>query len=180
MSFTTERRATDILDWLAPISSLQKHSDVQLKRASGTGDWFLQSPQLISWIEGQSVEDDLLCIGGPGVGKTVLTYVNCCILAANANTTSDHWSLINSVQSTKSMMWPLYITTVSTAKVKLKHPLHLPNAFYVSWQANVEHSLPSLPTSTGERRTASRIKNGSPSFKASCIVLQPSLPFASW
>jgi hypothetical protein len=73
MSTLSERRTTEILDWLVPITSLQKHSDVQAKRAPGTGEWFLRSQVLLDWTSGQSQQQEVLCIGGPGVGKTVLT-----------------------------------------------------------------------------------------------------------
>lgn len=65
-----ERRKTEILDWLCPLSDLHKHKDVQSRRARGTGQWLLKTPEYRSWIRGDL--QDLLCIGGPGVGKSVL------------------------------------------------------------------------------------------------------------
>lgn len=65
-----ERRTTDILEWLAPVSSLHKHRDLQVKRAEGTGKWFLENAEFLRWI--QESEHDLLCVGGPGAGKSVL------------------------------------------------------------------------------------------------------------
>ncbi|EXJ78295.1 hypothetical protein A1O3_09456 [Capronia epimyces CBS 606.96] len=67
-----ERRTSDILDWLAPITSLHKHRDLQVRRAKGTGRWFLEHPHFLKWAEESSAEHDLLCIGGPGTGKSVL------------------------------------------------------------------------------------------------------------
>lgn len=67
-----ERRTTDILDWLAPVSSLHKHRDLQIKRAEGTGKWFLEHRDFRSWVEDNTGEHDLLCIGAPGAGKSIL------------------------------------------------------------------------------------------------------------
>ncbi|OAP63558.1 hypothetical protein AYL99_02785 [Fonsecaea erecta] len=66
-----ERRTTDILDWLAPLSSLHKHRDLQVRRAEGTGRWFLEHPEFARWVSSDS-KHDLLCAGGPGAGKSVL------------------------------------------------------------------------------------------------------------
>jgi hypothetical protein len=68
-----ERLTTDILNWLAPISSLHKHRDLQLRRAEGTGTWLLQHRDFVHWIDEKYSEHDLLCVGGPGVGKSVLS-----------------------------------------------------------------------------------------------------------
>jgi len=67
-----ERRTTEILDWLAPISTLHKHREMQAKRAAGTCQWFLENPDFVRWVEGDLVEHDILCVGGPGAGKSVL------------------------------------------------------------------------------------------------------------
>lgn len=67
-----ERRMTDILDWLCPLSALQKHSDIKARRAPGTGAWFLQGEEVASWLRPESSNHELLCLGDPGVGKTNL------------------------------------------------------------------------------------------------------------
>ncbi|EXJ74159.1 uncharacterized protein A1O5_02453 [Cladophialophora psammophila CBS 110553] len=67
-----ERRTTDILDWLAPLSSLHKHRDLQVRRAEGTGRWFLEHPDFLHWAGDNNSKNDLLCVGGPGAGKSVL------------------------------------------------------------------------------------------------------------
>jgi len=67
-----ERRTTDILDWLAPVSVLHKHRDLQLKRTPGTGKWLLEKPQFLDWMNSNLPEHDCLCVGGPGVGKSIL------------------------------------------------------------------------------------------------------------
>lgn len=65
-----ERRTTDILDWLCPLADLHKHKDVQGRRARGTGRWLLETDEFNSWIRGDA--QDFVCVGGPGVGKSVL------------------------------------------------------------------------------------------------------------
>ncbi|KAL6244479.1 hypothetical protein RBB50_008721 [Rhinocladiella similis] len=67
-----ERRTTDILDWLAPVSWLYKHRDLQLRRSEGTGVWFLKSRDFQAWLQADTAAYDLLCIGGPGAGKSIL------------------------------------------------------------------------------------------------------------
>ena len=67
-----ERRKTEILDWLAPLTSLHKHLDIQARTAPGTGQWLLLHPDFIRWSRSESDQHDLLCVGGPGVGKTVM------------------------------------------------------------------------------------------------------------
>lgn len=68
-----ERRKTEILDWLSPISSLTRHRDVQAKRASGTGSWLLEDEEVVKWSSGKRSCQHILCVGGPGTGKTVLS-----------------------------------------------------------------------------------------------------------
>ncbi|OCT49282.1 ankyrin [Cladophialophora carrionii] len=68
-----ERRTTDILDWLAPVSSLHKHRDLQVRRAKDTGRWFFEHRDFVEWIDDGSTSHDLLCVGGPGAGKSILS-----------------------------------------------------------------------------------------------------------
>lgn len=82
-----ERRTSDILDWLAPVSALHKHRDMQAKQAAGTGKWFLQMPQFLQWVQDGSAQHDLLCIGGPGAGKSVLASIIIDHLKAKAKDT---------------------------------------------------------------------------------------------
>jgi hypothetical protein len=62
----------DVLDWLCPLSALQKHSDIRARRAPGTGLWFLQKEEIISWLSPDSDSHEVLCLGDSGVGKTNL------------------------------------------------------------------------------------------------------------
>jgi len=66
------RQKTEVLEWLAPAASLQRHVETQRKRVSHTCAWFLESEELEKWQALRSEAYDLLCLGAPGVGKTVL------------------------------------------------------------------------------------------------------------
>lgn len=66
-----QRQKSDILNWLVPIGDLHKHRDIQAKRSPGTGKWFLDTKEFQEWRQDGSWPN-LLCIGGPGVGKSVL------------------------------------------------------------------------------------------------------------
>ncbi|ETN37213.1 uncharacterized protein HMPREF1541_08203 [Cyphellophora europaea CBS 101466] len=65
-----ERRKSEILEWLCPLADLHKHKDVQARRAEGTGQWLLETPEFKRFV--QDGLQDLMCVGGPGVGKSVL------------------------------------------------------------------------------------------------------------
>lgn len=65
-----ERRKSEILEWLCPLKDLHKATDLQSHRAPGTGQWFLDTAEFGSWLRGEV--QDLICVGGPGVGKSVL------------------------------------------------------------------------------------------------------------
>lgn len=66
-----ERRKTEILDWLSPISSLTRHRDVQAKRVAGTGNWLINHEEIVKWSTAATADHNILCIGGPGTGKTL-------------------------------------------------------------------------------------------------------------
>ncbi|ERF70990.1 hypothetical protein EPUS_03269 [Endocarpon pusillum Z07020] len=67
-----ERRMTEVLDWLCPSAALQKHDDIKARRAPGTGAWFLNMQEIVSWLSYDSDSYEVLCLGDPGVGKTNL------------------------------------------------------------------------------------------------------------
>lgn len=67
------RQKSEILEWLVPASTLQRHVETQRKRANNTCEWFLQSRQFQEWQSPDTPASDLLCMGNPGVGKTVLS-----------------------------------------------------------------------------------------------------------
>jgi Cdc6-like AAA superfamily ATPase len=66
-----EKRKTEILDWLSSISSLNKHRDVQAKRVAGTGEWLLNHEDIVKWSSDTVPCQHILCVGGPGTGKTL-------------------------------------------------------------------------------------------------------------
>ncbi|KAM0793863.1 hypothetical protein BDR22DRAFT_877766 [Usnea florida] len=62
-----------VLDWLSSISYSHKHSDIRSRRLPGTGQWLLDCKVFQGWLK---LENPVLwCTGGPGVGKSCLTYV---------------------------------------------------------------------------------------------------------
>lgn len=66
-----ERRA--ILNWICPseIDYADKQSELVEKRQQGIGEWFLGSRDFEDWLHGTNTT--LMCIGMPGVGKTMIT-----------------------------------------------------------------------------------------------------------
>lgn len=65
-----EREDEEMLDWLSAPYHSQKHDEIKSKRVAGTGDWLLQTQEFQKWTrKGQT---SLVCLGGPGVGKSVL------------------------------------------------------------------------------------------------------------
>jgi hypothetical protein len=71
-----ERMKTEVLDWLSPISSLVRHRDVQAKRAAGTGGWILDHDEIAKWLSDKAYGQHILCVGGPGTGKTVIRWAS--------------------------------------------------------------------------------------------------------
>jgi hypothetical protein len=72
-----------LLDWISPTDYPAKHSDILKHRQEGTGRWFLDSPELVRWLNKE--KEMLFCPGIHGAGKTML-----------AATTIDH--LLQSTQ----------------------------------------------------------------------------------
>jgi ankyrin repeat protein len=64
-----------ILDWISPAQLIQTHDDIRQRRVPGTGQWLLTHEDFESWASTHTTNRILWCVGGPGVGKTVLTYV---------------------------------------------------------------------------------------------------------
>lgn len=60
-----------ILDWLSPLPDPSRSTGERDRRQTGTGTWFLQTPEYVSWRNGTS--PTLLCPGIPGAGKTVMS-----------------------------------------------------------------------------------------------------------
>lgn len=66
---TTELRK--ILEWLSPTDYPAQQSDVIERRQEGTGQWFLDAPELAEWLT--QPHATLFCPGIPGAGKTVVS-----------------------------------------------------------------------------------------------------------
>jgi hypothetical protein len=62
-----------ILEWLTKIDYAAQQSDFINRRQAGTGQWFLDSPELQTWLDSEN--DTLFCRGIPGAGKTILTSI---------------------------------------------------------------------------------------------------------
>lgn len=66
------RQKAEILEWLVPAATLQRHVKTQKQRATNTCEWFLHSERFQDWHDLSRPSHDMLCTGNPGVGKTVL------------------------------------------------------------------------------------------------------------
>ncbi|KAK6525188.1 hypothetical protein TWF694_005334 [Orbilia ellipsospora] len=62
-----------VLDWITTIDDSLQHNDFFNRRAKGTGQQFLNSPEYQSWLN--TAKGILFCQGIPGAGKTILTSV---------------------------------------------------------------------------------------------------------
>lgn len=65
-----------ILEWLSPSTSRERHRDVRDARVDGVGGWLLRTEIFSAWrvSEDQAAKPVLLCYGDPGVGKTYFRY----------------------------------------------------------------------------------------------------------
>ena len=64
----------DVLEWLSPTLYDSRHNEIKHQRIKGTGVWLLETLQYKSWRSDPDAPSFLWCYGGPGTGKTVLTY----------------------------------------------------------------------------------------------------------
>ncbi|TGO37978.1 hypothetical protein BHYA_0084g00080 [Botrytis hyacinthi] len=62
-----------ILNWLTPINHASQQHDYITQRQVDTGEWLLDSPVFIEWVN--SDKQILFCPGIPGAGKTILTSI---------------------------------------------------------------------------------------------------------
>lgn len=74
ISLRDEKR--EILEWLSPLASRERHRAVSEGRLEEVGDWLLQTKEFEKWnsSEDLTVHPVLFCYGDPGVGKTYLRY----------------------------------------------------------------------------------------------------------
>jgi len=63
-----------IMRWLSPLESSNRHQGVCTDRFDGVGDWLLETWEFREWrgSDGGADKAVLFCSGNPGVGKTYL------------------------------------------------------------------------------------------------------------
>ncbi|KAF1952740.1 hypothetical protein CC80DRAFT_169745 [Byssothecium circinans] len=67
----TEHRSH--LDWISPTDYPAQQSDIVKRRQEGTGQWFLDAPEVAKWRS--EAKGTLLCPGIPGAGKTMIAAI---------------------------------------------------------------------------------------------------------
>lgn len=69
-------KAQEIFSWIAePGRQEEIHAQRRAERLAGTCEWFLNTKEYRSWLQGPSYTSDeaiLWCQGRPGIGKTML------------------------------------------------------------------------------------------------------------
>ena len=75
ISVSDEKR--QILEWLSPIASRERHRVVSHSQVDGVGGLLLRTGEFEKWCTSgdPAVHPVLFCYGAPGVGKTYLRYV---------------------------------------------------------------------------------------------------------
>jgi len=68
------REPIDVLEWLSPTPYDTRHNEIKRRRIKKTGEWLLETSHYKRWRFESDVPSFLWCHGGPGTGKTVLTY----------------------------------------------------------------------------------------------------------
>src|ERR1700748_3870363 len=63
----------EILEWLTPIDFAPQQHDIISRRHENTGQWFLDSPEFTTWLQGSN--KTLFCQGTPGAGKTMMAAI---------------------------------------------------------------------------------------------------------
>ena len=66
-------RKREILGWMSSLNFAATQKDILGMREAGTGQWLLDHDVYLKWITGAT--RTVWCLGGPGVGKTVLTSI---------------------------------------------------------------------------------------------------------
>ncbi|EOA81085.1 uncharacterized protein SETTUDRAFT_44889 [Exserohilum turcica Et28A] len=62
-----------ILEWISPSDYPAQQSDIIDRRQEGTGQWFLDAPQVATWLSEHHAT--LFCPGIPGAGKTMVAAI---------------------------------------------------------------------------------------------------------
>jgi len=67
----TEHR--NLLEWISPTDYPAQQSDIIKRRQEGTGQWFLDAPEVAKWRN--EAKATLFCPGIPGAGKTMVAAI---------------------------------------------------------------------------------------------------------
>lgn len=70
-----EKDRLDLMKWISPINTAAKQADKLKLRLSGTGRWFLETNEFVTWFnqdQDQKISRTLFCPGAPGTGKTLM------------------------------------------------------------------------------------------------------------
>lgn len=62
-----------LVEWISSAKYSSQQSDFIASRQTGTGQWFLDSPEFNNWLDGSS--RTLFCPGIPGAGKTMISAI---------------------------------------------------------------------------------------------------------
>ncbi|KAF2804420.1 uncharacterized protein BDZ99DRAFT_491208 [Mytilinidion resinicola] len=62
-----------LLEWLSPTDYPAQQSDIIERRQEGTGQWFLDAPEVARWLS--EAKGTLFCPGIPGAGKTMVAAI---------------------------------------------------------------------------------------------------------
>ena len=74
ISISDEKR--QVLEWLSPLASRERHQAVRDRRVERVGDWLLGDSRFSKWRTSQdpTAKPVLFCYGHPGAGKTYIRY----------------------------------------------------------------------------------------------------------
>ncbi|KAH8702902.1 ankyrin repeat domain-containing protein [Phaeosphaeriaceae sp. PMI808] len=68
-----DARHGKLMDWISPTNFPVQQSDFIGRRQEGTGQWFLDAPELAGWL--RHPKEVLFCPGIPGAGKTMIAAI---------------------------------------------------------------------------------------------------------
>ena len=62
-----------LLEWISPTDYPAQQFDIIARRQEGTGQWFLDAPEVAWWLS--EAKATLFCPGIPGAGKTMIAAI---------------------------------------------------------------------------------------------------------